>query len=184
MPLPANPLENPSALDVLVVTGVASPGIVSLQGGERPYNWDVRYALGLQGAVIMYWGWKLSENIKFTFKFWEAAQITEFYTSFLPLLQYDVTKRRPKPVTVYHPILQANDITSVVTKEIGPLVDLGNQLWSVTVTFLEYRLPKRQKAAVTPDSAQEKRPIVLDRQDHEILSLTAMAGLPVPSLLP
>lgn len=180
MPLPSNPLVNPDDFNrVIIASSIISPGLASLSGGaERPYNWDVRYALGLQGAVIMYWGWKLSESIKFTFKFWTAEQINEFFTVFLPALKYDVTKKNPKPVSIYHPVLAANDIVSVVTKSIGPLVDAGSQLWTVTVEFLEYRLPKRQNVAKTPDTIETRKPTALDAQDREIAKLLAMAAQP------
>lgn len=180
MPLPSNPLVNPDDFNrVIIASSIVSPGIAALSGGaERPYWWDVRYAMGLQGAVIMYWGWKLSESVKFTFKFWEAQQIAEFYSTFLPALKYDVTKKRPTPVSIYHPVLAANDIVSVVTKSIGPLVDAGQQLWTVTVEFLEYRLPKRQNLARTPDTVNTNKPTALDAQDKEIAKLLAMAALP------
>jgi hypothetical protein len=180
VPLPSNPLVNPDDFNrVIIASSIISPGLASLSGGaERPYNWDIRYAPGLQGAVIMYWGWKLSESIKFTFKFWEAQQIADFYSTFLPALKYDVNKKRPTPVSIYHPVLAANDVVNVVTKSIGPLVDAGQQLWTCTVEFLEYRLPKRQNLAVTPDKVDTKKPTALDAQDREIAKLLVMAAQP------
>jgi hypothetical protein len=147
----ANPLVSPEQFDFLNVAGTISPGVCKLEGSSRPYKWDIKDAPGSQGASETYRGWRPSEGIKFKFRFWTAAQIDEFFGTFLPLLQYDATKSSPKPVNVLHPVLAANGITNLVTKEIGPLIDEGNQLWSVAVEFIEFRPAPKKNATSTPN---------------------------------
>lgn len=187
MPLSANPLESPSEWDKLNVAGVDNPGIFRLDGGGgRTYKWEVKDPAGGQGGFVTYRGWKLSENIKAKFLLWEAAQIAEFYNTYLPLLQYDSTKQAPKPVTVFHPALLANGITSVVVNEIGPMLDesQGKQLWSVTIDLTEYGPPPKKNATTTPDGAKASdaggnKPSAQDEQDEEIRALLEEANKPL-----
>lgn len=181
----ANPFDSPEQYDFLNVAGVINPGLFILDGGTRPYKWDVKDTAGAQGATITYRGLRPSDDIKGEFQFWTAAQITEFYGTFIALLQYDATKSNPKPVDVLHPVLAANGITSVVTKEIGPLKHVGKQLWSVTVEFMEYRPAKKKNATSTPTATKTDnktnggKPTAQDTQDKEITKLMALANAPL-----
>lgn len=181
----ANPLVSPEQFDFLNVAGTISPGVCKLEGSSRPYKWDIKDAPGTQGATETYRGWRPSEGIKFKFRFWTAAQIDEFFGTFLPLLQYDATKSNPKPINVLHPVLAANGITNLVTKEIGPLVDDGNQLWSVSVEFIEFRPGPKKNATSTPNSTNinskpgtGSKPTAQDEQDKEIERLLKKAKEP------
>jgi hypothetical protein len=154
-------------------------------GASRPYKWDLKDGAGIQGATITYRGLRPSEGIKFVFKFWTRDQIVEFYRDFLPLLTYDATKKAPKPISVLHPILAANDIFDLVTKEVGELTHEGQQLWSVAVEFIEYRPANKKNVTTTPkDSDTNKdetgdKPTVQDAQDIEIESLTNESLRPI-----
>lgn len=181
----ANPLVSPEQFDFLNVAGTISPGVCKLEGSSRPYKWDVKDAPGSQGATETYRGWRPSEGIKFKFLMWTAAQIDEFFGTFVPLLQYDATKSNPKPINVLHPVLAANGITNIVTKEIGPLVDSGSQLWSVTVEFIEYRPAPKKNATSTPTGTNSNskpgtgnKPTAQDEQDKEIQRLLDKARQP------
>lgn len=183
----ANPLTSPEQYDFLNVAGVISPGVFVLDGGGRPYKWDVKDAAGTQGATETYRGLRPSESIKGKFLFWQASQIDEFYNNFVGLLHYDATKKDPKPVDVLHPALAANGITSLITIDVGPLThEDGKQLWSVTVEFKEYRPAKKKNVTKTPvntvpfgppsNLAGGGKPTAQDEQDREIERLLARAN--------
>lgn len=185
--LTSNPLVNPEAFDVIVVAGVVNPGIVKVTGAERVFDWDVKDAPGSQGSTITYRGWKPTESIQLRFELWTQAQITEFFTTFVPLFYYDASKSAPKPVDVFHPILNANQINSVVTKKIGPLVLEDKQLYSCTIEVLEYRPAPKKNATTTPKSSTgtdpskaAAKPTVEDEQDRQITALMEQAKKPVP----
>jgi len=181
----ANPLTSPEQFDFLNVAGVLSPGIFKLEGGERPYKWDVKDAAGTQGATETYRGLRPSEDIKGKFLLWTVEQIDEFFNTFVPLLHYDATKKAPQPINVLHPVLAANGITNLVTKNVGPLVhEDGKQLWSVTVEFIEYRPAQKKNATTTPKSSKtttnaQGKPSVQDVQDKEIEKLLKQATTPL-----
>ncbi len=181
----ANPLVSPEQFDYLNVAGTISPGVCKLEGGNRKYKWDVKDAPGTQGATETYRGWKVGDPIKFKFQLWTPAQIDEFFGTFLPLLEYDATKTNPKPVNVLYPVLAANGITNLVTDDIGPLVHEGNQLWSVSVAFLEYRPAPKKNATSTPTGVNSNskpktgsKPTAQDAQDLEIQRLLEKAKQP------
>jgi hypothetical protein len=186
MPLVANPLRAPSAYDKLNIAGVDNPGLFQLAGGGgRLYKWEVKDPSGGQGGFVTYRGWELSQGIKAKFVFWEAEQIDQFYESYLPLLQYDATKQAPKPVTVFHPVLDANNIQSIVVNEIGPLTHEDKQLWSVTIDMTEYGPPPKKNATSTPKGADAAgkasatKPSAQDAQDLEIQKLVEEANKPL-----
>ncbi len=187
MVLAANPLTNPAALNVAVIGGVASQGIARvLDSDGRPYDWDKKNSSGSQGATLTYRGWDLS-GFKIRFEFWTAEQIDYFENTMLPALSYDALKTAPKPVVIYHPILAARDVNAGVVLKVGPLVDLGAQLWGVTVEFTEFRPPKKKNVTATPKGADPnangkggQKPSVEDRLDQRIVALKEQwkRGLP------
>jgi len=180
----ANPFTQPEQYDFLNVSGVISPGLFKLEGGSRPYKWDIKDAAGVQGATESYRGLRPSEDIKGQFLFWTADQVTEFYESFVVLLHYDATKKTALPVDVLHPVLAANGITSLITTSVGPLEHLDKQLWGVTVEFKEYNPAKKKNVTTTPNKTKTTtntagKPTVQDAQDQEIQKLLALAQQPI-----
>lgn len=181
----ANPLVLPEQYDFLNVAGVLSPGVFKLEGGTRPYKWDIKDAAGTQGATETYRGLRPSENIKGKFLFLTAAQIDEFFNVFVQLLHYDATKTAPKPINVLHPVLAANGITDLIVQEVGPLThEDDHQLWSVTVEFAEYLPAQKKNATTTPTNTKtttntKGKPTVQDVQDKEIERLLEQANTPI-----
>lgn len=139
-----DPFEDPGALDILIAADVVSPGLFMLQQGSAPrkYNWQIQKAPGVQGVTMTYRGWLPTEDIKGTFQFWEQGQVEQFYSTFLPLFQIDAMKFNPRPVNVYHPLLMANDITALVTKDIGELTGNSAQGWKLQMTWNEFRVAR------------------------------------------
>ena len=188
MALTSNPLVNPGAFDRISVAGVVNPGLVRVSGGERVYDWDVKEAPGSQGSTITYRGWKISDGISLYFFFWNREQIDSFFSQFLPLFQLDANKTAPKPVDVFHPVLNANGITSVVAKKIGQLTPEDKLGWSLTVEVLEYRPAPKKNATSTPKSSngtapgtgkEAGKPTAMDEQDKQIAALMEQARRPI-----
>jgi hypothetical protein len=182
--LVVDPLTNPDLYNHLNVGGVDNPGIFVLESdADRPYRWDVKNVAGAQGSTITYQGWDLAKP-KGKFKFWLADQISEFYGSYLPLLSYDATKKAPKPVSVFHPVLFANDTINVVVDKIGQLTHEGQQLWSVAIELIEYRPAPKVNTTTTPKSADPgsspAKPTVNDALDEAIANELAIARKPLP----
>ncbi len=135
-----NPIDDSDLYDVLVVTGVASPGVVRLSGHDRVIGWDVKKGAGQSGATTT----RTSEDpIEFTATFslvdaddWAA------WRDFSDLLRSSVKAKKPQALDVYHPDLAENDIKSVVLKSMGGTVHDGKGGATIAVKLLEYRPPK------------------------------------------
>lgn len=182
----ANPFVDPGAYDFCVVSGVRSMGILKWNGSGRAFVWDKKQGAGAQGATLTYRGWDLSDGIKFQFLMWTREQIEFCYNVFIPLLEYDATKANPKPVSIQHPVLMANNVFSVVTKNIGELTNAGQQLWTLDVDLSEYRPPAKKNATSTPNGNATQKPLsggskptAQDAQDAEIQRLLVEFQKPV-----
>lgn len=194
MPLfTVDPLVDPGTFDTMVAAGVISPGVCKIMsGGGRKYNWDIKQAPGVQGYVMTYRGWKAGEPIVIRFEFFEhphgpgytntfpSSQIESFYDTWVPLFALDARKLQPKPVSVQHPALSANDINNVVCQEIGPIQTDGNMRWWVDMTFLEFRPPKIIPTA-TPSGATDRLgvPTPQSKIDTAIAGEAALAARPL-----
>ena len=187
MPLGANPLVNPSALTVVVIAGTTSapktllvPPIARILDSDgRPYKWDTKDKAAAEGATQTYNGWKLS-GFKVRFECWFAEQIDYIEDTLVPLLRLQAAKVSPKPVSILNPILESRDVNACIIKKIGPWVDLGQQLWSVTVDCEEYRPARKQNVSTTPTSQSNnggnkgaQKPNIEDRLDQEIAKTAA-----------
>ena len=87
-----NPIDNPQAWDVIIVGGVASPGVCSVTGFKRECEWDVKKGKGTVGATLTYVQ-KPPATGQFKFTLWTAAHFVA-WEAFRALLKYDPTKKR------------------------------------------------------------------------------------------
>lgn len=189
-----DPLSDPGQADVLIAGGVQSPGVCLLMsGGDREYNWDIRQAPGLQGYTMTYRGWTAGDPIVLRFVFFEhpqgpgyvftrpSSQIQSYYETFVPIFALDARKvAKPKPVFISHPVLNANDIYTVVAKKIGALRTDGKMLWWSDITLLESRPPVLIKPA-TPAGATARLgiPTPQTKIQVEIAKEAALAARPL-----
>ncbi len=154
-----NPLDNPQVWDVVVISGVTSPGVIkegSLGDWKRTHDFDVKKGKGTLGATVTFTNKPPAEGT-ITFMLWLAEHFAA-WDAFLPLLKYDPTKKTVTAVDIYHPALDAIDVSSVVCTKIGNLVHEGKQLYSITVDFLEYFPTPAQSAVSTPNGTSGTPP--------------------------
>ena len=180
-----DPITNPQAWDTITVAGITSP-ICQIGEFKRAHEWDVKRGKGSDGATITFTGRPPAKgSVKFLL--WTPAHFT-LWQQFVPLFKYDPTKKAPQPVDVYHPALDDIQLKSVVTESIGTIQHEGNQLYSVTVEFLEY-FPAPPKSAVstptysaashTTSATPGKTPDpVADAQQAQIANLLTEASKP------
>lgn len=180
-----NPLDNPEAWDKLEVGGVESPGLALVGEFKRAHDWDVKKGKGADGATLTFNGRPPAEG-SVEFQLWTRAHFTE-WSEWLQLLKYDPIKKAPQPIDAWHPSLADLDINSLVTQKIGNIVHKGNQLYSVTVDFIEYLPPPKASATSTPNGSVTTPPgttpgtptdPVADAQQAEIAALLKKAGEP------
>lgn len=154
--LAANPILNPEAYDVVHFAGVSTAGcgVAQVTGAPRKYRLDVKDVAGAQGQTTTYQGWGATKGIQVKLLMWLPEHFAYFYSQIQPLVSIDASKTTPTQVQVYHPSLQVQGITQLLTEEVGQLTKEGqNGLWSVTLQFTEWRPAPRKNVASTPSGS-------------------------------
>lgn len=146
-----NPVTSPELWDVLYVAGQPSPGIAQVTGFSRSSDWDVKKAKGSSGASATLQGEPLAKG-KAKFLLWLPAHFAAWDDFRVLLKSGQKDAKKITALDVQYPDLADLEIHSIVTEDVGQLVDEGGGLSSVTVDILEYRAPT--KAGGTPNAAQ------------------------------
>lgn len=152
MPNPfPNILDNEELFNVIILAGTTSPGIVRLSGHNRVTEWDVKKGIGIKGATTTI---KSIPPISFTATFelfrdiYTGVDAFADWPAFQDLIESSLTGTKPKALSIYHPDLDRNKITSVVRAEIGGMLYDGKGGATVAVKFQEYRPPQKKSGTV------------------------------------
>jgi hypothetical protein len=187
-----NPIDNPETWDSVQIGGTTSPGVCHVGEWKRHHDFDIKKGKGAQGATITFVQKPPAEG-SIEFELWTADHFNA-WDLFLPLLKYDPTKKDIQAIDLYHPSLDAIDVHSVVCTKIGNVVHKGEQLYSITVDFLEYFPVAPKNASSTPNTSstgngtgkpglneQFKKPKnASDTSAEELLKLLQQAESPPP----
>lgn len=127
-----------SALNVVVVNGLPSPGRATITGAAVPYKYDIKEGYGLSGATTVFHGRGVAK-FTLTIDLWDRLHFLA-WPLFKKLLE------PPKPalplvVSMDHPILSDQGITKVAVESMGALERQSNGLWRCTIQLLEWRPP-------------------------------------------
>lgn len=135
-----DPITAPWIYDTVVLATLASPGLATLEGFERPYGWEAKKAKGSSGAKITYQGEDLAEG-EVELRLWEPEHFAQ-WDVFRGLLAKAQDPKKIQALDILHPFLTDQAIYSVVVVSIGlPKRDKGG-LWRVRFKLKEYREPK------------------------------------------
>lgn len=155
MPIGAiNPIDDPLVFDVVEIGGTVSPGKCVVTGFKRPHEFDVKKGKGAIGGTLTFVQ-KPPADGTITFWLWTSDHWAQWAT-FLPLLKYDPTKKTVQAVDIYHPSLDAIDVTSVVCNEIGQpeQVNDGDSLYTITCKFIEFFPAPAISAVSSPNTSK------------------------------
>lgn len=177
----ASPFEQPKLWDSITVAGVTW-GVdaenplgrkLEIKGAKRAYKWDVKDGMGQQGALETYRG---QTPPPFTIVFYiYTAQLYAQWLTFKKLFEYNAVKFQPKPVSIFHPTLDALGIYQVICEDIGEVERVSDDLmFSATVSLREFFRPL-PVSATTPDAASNGDPAD-DFTSPEVKRLQAEAG--------
>lgn len=135
-----NPIQIPAIYEKAILAGVLSPGVCEVSGFARSWDWDVKKAKGASGASATLQGEALAKG-KIKFSLWLPEHF-ESWASFRELLVRGQQQKKIEAVDVLYPSINDLGIFSLVVEEMGQLTREGKGLYSITVSFLEYRPPK------------------------------------------
>ncbi len=151
-----NPIDNPQAHDFILLGTAQSPGICRPFEPKREADFDVKKGKGTFGSTVTYVG-RPPAKWGIVFELWLARHWDE-WTAYVPLLNYDPTKKKVQAIDIYHPSLAEIGIKSVVTTSIGMIKHEGKGLYTRTVEFLEYFPSPKVSAVSTPSGSQATSP--------------------------
>lgn len=160
-----SPVAYPRVWDVVSVGTVLSPGYCVVTGWKRSYEWDVKKGKGTIGGTSTFVQTPPAEG-EITIYLWDDGTLGTGHDHFLewalfqPLLQFDPTKKTVTAITIYHPVLLALGITSVVCDEIGQIeTDKATLMSTVTCKFHEYFPPATKSAVGTAKASSSPHKI-------------------------
>lgn len=169
-----NPLTNSELYDHIVLAGVESPGLAVVSGAVIPQNWDKRKGFGNSGATIVYSGDDLAE-FKVTLSLFEIQHFEDWDTFQLLLLK-SPKDAKPKALDINHPLLAPLGIKSVVVKSVSQLNPVGDGMWQVEISFLQFRAPTPSVGKPTGSTSNKKTDTSsVDERDKTIAALRAQA---------
>lgn len=159
-----NPLVNP--IDYMLINDQQSPGVVEITGAGSPRQWDERRGFGMSGAISVYRGAKLAK-FSAAFSLWLPEHF-DAWASFAELLAKPPNMRRPRVLTVWHPILEDLGISQAGVEDLLQPTQAEDGKWIYECKFVQYRRPRL--ALARPDGGDTAA--VVDPVDQEIENLT------------
>ena len=140
-------------VDYIVLAGKKSPGVARVTGATDKRKWDVQAGYGYSGGITIYRGKEIS---KFSVQLLlTSAQDWVDWAAWRTLIARPPNIVRPKAMTIEHPWLRMLDIHEVSVEEVSqPEETDATGTWTVTIKFLEFRMPTPSLAK--PDAAKPK----------------------------
>ncbi|MCC6902813.1 MAG: hypothetical protein IT377_27825 [Polyangiaceae bacterium] len=181
------PSSNPDLYASISLNGMRSPGTVTLSGHDRDWSWDIKEAKGQDGASTSRNGEKVAQfTATFSLSDDPLSDVDDFtgWEVFSAMLGAAMKAKAPVAMSVYHPDLARNGITSVVVAGIGGMQHDGKGGATVAVKLLEYRPPKKKPVSgPSGKSSKTSKPgdpvgAVAGALDQHMLNLLKSAGSP------
>lgn len=154
------PQLNPEAFARATIGGVLTPGAIP-KGGVADWaiisDWDVKKGKGQKDAIITDKG-DPPPTGKIKYQVWRYGvngDPNDFADDEAFVLMMLAARKNKQALDIVHPIVNQLEVTSVVAKSIGQLVDESGGLWTRTIEFLKW-VPQTTDAGGTPTTANDK----------------------------
>lgn len=132
------------AVDSITIANVQAPGKWTLLSAPKVYGWEVRKGMYLSGATVVPTGDDLVEA-EFLVEIWDPKDFLAFKVFRAAYLKKALVGVAGAPVAsalgIDHPELQELGCSSVVVREINPVLNDSFGVWMTRVKFLQYRPP-------------------------------------------
>lgn len=136
-----NPYLDPTPWGTVRIGGLTIPGtILSIDGADRPDDWEVQKATDKSGATTVWKGTKVAEDIKVTVALVDSTAVDAYYNVRDTLRPPGL---KPPSHVVENAIINWSGITQVTTKNVtAPKWDASGGYWKGEITLIEYAPPK------------------------------------------
>lgn len=179
MAAPVNPYTDFGPWGECTIDGQQVPGIISsINGAERPEEWNVQRPTIASNAITVWRGTKLAENIHIVTDLYNADQYTQ-YVRIRDLLRPRIGSRPPTR-RIENATLAFSNITRIGCRNVAPPKwDKGRGVWVGNIYLIQYSPPriadigaaKAPKPDVDPDAA-------LIAQNQALLNTAKSLGAP------
>ena len=171
----SNPYDFPEVWGDIQLSGMSLGTVVSVDGCERPYEWQVQKGQGSKGATSVYKGEGIAESIKVVV----AMPTQEDFAYAATLRKYIAPAKGKKPTSfaVGNPIFNWNEINLVAIKTIGFPKPSGKGGWTLEYTFIETQPSASVQTGTSKGTQwmQSNGPTPQDAADAEIAELVKKA---------
>jgi hypothetical protein len=148
----SSPDDDPVGYSTIVLGTMRSPGTCTLSKHDRKKNWDVQKAKGSTGASSQLNGDDIG-TFDATFYLVDDGSAEpgqgqfDQWDQFEKLVRSLTDASKPIALTVYHPDLARQGFTEVSNAGVGGFNRDGKGGATITVSFIEYKPPKKKPAA-------------------------------------
>ncbi len=159
-PVTSFPYPSPIGTCSFTIANIPMPGKWTLIEAKKKFGWQILAGFALAGATVIPKGDELV-TAKFKGEIWDNGDMFAYKQARQRLFQKGVLTLPggalgATAMGISHPELKAMGVESVVTLEIGALIQEEGGLWVTHIDFLQYRRPvpvppKPQRT--TPDIA-------------------------------
>ena len=143
-----NPYRDSGPWGRVAIGGIVLPGVVlSIDGAERPEEWDVQKPTEKSGATTVWKGTNLANAIKIVLALHDEASVDRYYEVRDALRPKQGT--RPPALPIDSPIINFAGITRVSCRNPAPpkWVAAG-AYWTGTITVIDFSPPKEADTGV------------------------------------
>lgn len=145
-----NPVTNP--VDYILLSNRRSPGLATVAGANSPRRIDIRRGYALSGSRPVFRGIGLARPIV-TLRLFESQDWDDWH-AWKELVQRPPRGERPRARDIWHPILEDQGVSSVLTEDVGQPMQTADGEWSIAIKFVEFRRPVI--ALAIPDGSDEE----------------------------
>jgi hypothetical protein len=176
-----NPWTTP--LDTARISGIDTPGLLRIRNADSPRAWDERNGYGWSGSFPVFMGIRLS-HFEMGFELYDDDDWAD-YQKILPLLAKPPLGKRPKALSISHPILQQLEIGSIQITNVKQLEIDDNGIVTQPIEVISFRVPKL--ALSKPEGSQtqndddpydKKIRALTDRNANDFKELSDLMGKP------
>lgn len=170
-------------LDSAVISGIKTPGLLKIRNADSPRAWDERNGYGWSGSFPVFMGVRLS-HFEMAFELYDEFDWGEYQT-IMPILAKPPIGKRPKALSISHPILHQLEIGSIQITNVKQLEFDDSGIITQPLEVISFRVPKLSLSKpegaaqqVDDDPFDKKIRALTDRNNQDFQELQNAMGQP------
>lgn len=129
-----------TTVDYALIDKIKTPGILRLRNADSPRAWDERNGYGWSGSFPVFMGVRLS-HFEMGFEIYDEDDLAQ-WRLLEPKVQKPPFGKRPKSLTLQHPITQALEIGSIQVLNVKQWEFDDYGMITQPIEVISFRVPK------------------------------------------